>query len=162
MHIWNPKTLETLDDALWFRYETFYYLCEFKVFRHEERDTQFLSMLTFPSDSHHVRPLLQTTGLASASSENWLASSIPKSQLSVFFFSKSPKSSALPGMTSFLSPVPFLIWGFYCDISDCRIHPARAWTPALGVCTQLTHAPSERLSALLNRKARYTKGKLII
>ena len=23
------------------------------------------------------------------------------------------------------------IWGFYRDISDCHIHPARAWTPAL-------------------------------
>ena len=34
----------------WFRYETFIYLFELKVFRHEERETQFLSMLTFPSD----------------------------------------------------------------------------------------------------------------
>ena len=37
----NPKTFETLT-TLWFRYETFYYLFEFKVFRHEERETQFL------------------------------------------------------------------------------------------------------------------------
>ena len=57
--------------------ETFIYLFEFKAFRHEERETQFLTMLTFPSD-----PLLQTTGLASANSENRLVSSKPKSQLS--------------------------------------------------------------------------------
>ena len=38
-----------------FRYETFYYLFEFKVFWHEERETQFLSMLTFLSEPHHVR-----------------------------------------------------------------------------------------------------------
>ena len=34
----------------WFTYEIFIYLLEFKVFRHEVRETQFLSMLTFPSD----------------------------------------------------------------------------------------------------------------
>ena len=49
-HIGNRKTRN------WFRYETFIYLFEFKVFWHEESETQFLSMLTFPSDPHHVRP----------------------------------------------------------------------------------------------------------
>ena len=39
----------------WFRYETFYNLFEFKVFRHEERDTQYLTILTFPSEPQHVR-----------------------------------------------------------------------------------------------------------
>ena len=34
----------------WFRYETFYYLFEFKFFWHEKRETQFLSMLTFLFD----------------------------------------------------------------------------------------------------------------
>ena len=34
--------------------KTFYYLFGFKVFRREERETQFLSMLTFPSEPHHV------------------------------------------------------------------------------------------------------------
>ena len=73
----------------WFRYETFIYLFEFKVFRHEERETQFLTMLTFPSDPTTCGTTLQTTGLASASSENQLASSKPKSQLTGFFFFKS-------------------------------------------------------------------------
>ena len=36
----NPKKLKTIDDSLfWFRYETFIYLFEFKVCRHEERET---------------------------------------------------------------------------------------------------------------------------
>ena len=71
----NPKTRN------WFRYEIFYYLFEFEVFRHEERETKFLSMLTFPSEPQHVRPPPQTTGLASASSENRLPSSNVESQL---------------------------------------------------------------------------------
>ena len=105
MNMWNLLR-ESRNIRNWFRYETFIYLFEFKVFRHEERETQFLSMLTFPSDPHHVRPPPQTTGLSSASSENWLASCKPKSQPTAFF--QIPKSSALPGMTSFTSPVNFL------------------------------------------------------
>ena len=46
-----------------------------------ERHTQFISMLTFPSEPHHVRPPPQTTGLASASSEHRLSSSCVESQL---------------------------------------------------------------------------------
>ena len=37
--IYEYKTENTRN---WFRYETFYYLFEFKFFRHEERETQFL------------------------------------------------------------------------------------------------------------------------
>ena len=71
---------------------------------------------------NHVRPPPQTTGLASASSENRLSSSRHESQLCLF---SNPKilSSSLPGMTSFTSPVLFTIWGFYFNISDCHIHP---------------------------------------
>ena len=76
----------------WFRYETFYYLFEFKVFRHEERETQFLTMLTFPSDPTTCGTPLQTTGLASTSSKNCLPSSSFESQLTLFF--QIPKSSA--------------------------------------------------------------------
>ena len=73
--------------------------------------------------------------------ENRLPSSRLESQLfhlefkSQLFFFQIPKSSALPGITSFTSPVSFSIWGFYWDISDCHIRPAHAWTPALNVCT---------------------------
>ena len=76
----------------WVWYETFYYLFEFKVFRHEERAAQILSILTFPSESTTSGTPPQTTGLASASSENRLASSKPESQLTAFF--QIPKSSA--------------------------------------------------------------------
>ena len=77
----SKNTRNTYDSLLWLRYETFYYLFEFNVFRHEERETQFLSMLTFPSDLTTCGPRRKTTGLASSSSENRLASSKPKSQL---------------------------------------------------------------------------------
>ena len=129
------KHLTTL---FWFRYETFIYLFEFKVFRHEKRETQFLTMLTFPSDPATCgtfrRP--QQNRLPSSRLESQLSRSEFKSQLTVFvFFFQIPKSSALPGMTSFTSPASFTLWGFYCNISDCHICPARAWTPALNVCT---------------------------
>ena len=44
------KAQNAYDSLFWFGYETFIYLFEFKVFRRKERETQFLSMLTFPSD----------------------------------------------------------------------------------------------------------------
>ena len=133
--IGNPKHSKHLTTLFWFRYETFYHLFEFKVFRHEKRETQFLSMLTFPSDPTTGGTPPQTTGLASASSENQLPSSSVESQLTVFFSNSEILSPSLPAMTSFTSPVTFPIWVFYCDICDCHIRPARAWTPALNVCT---------------------------
>ena len=57
-----------------------------------------------------------------------------KSQLSTFF--QIPKSLARRFRAWRNSrPRSFRIWGFYCDISDCYIRPAHAWTPALNVCT---------------------------
>ena len=116
----------------WFRYKTFNYLFEFKVFRHEERERQFLSILTFPSDQTTCGTL-QTTGLASASSENRLASSKPKSQLTGFFSNPKILSPSLPSMTTFTSPSPISYLGDYCDICDCHI--LHMWTSALNVCT---------------------------
>ena len=46
----NPKKHETLTTLL-VQVRNFYlHFFEFKVFRHEQRETQFLSMLTIPSD----------------------------------------------------------------------------------------------------------------
>ena len=59
---------------------------------HTHPHTQFLTMLTFPSDPTTCVTPLQTTGLASVSSENQLPSSSVESQLTVFF--QIPKSSA--------------------------------------------------------------------
>ena len=133
----NPKTRN------WFRYETFYYLFEFKVFWLEERERHnfFLCWpfhLTPTTASSKIDLLVRSLNL---NSTNALASYRPKLvlprwaqkinlprlslKLNLPFFFKFPKSSALPGMTS------FPIWGFYCDISDCHIRPARALTPAL-------------------------------
>ena len=126
----------------WFRYETFIYLFEFKVFQHEERETQFLTMPTVCTSSalnsltktmcgHPIDP----NWSALAQIKNWLPSSSIESQTNCLFSNHQILSPSLPGMTSFTSPVPFLIWVFYCDICDCYILPACAWTPALNVRT---------------------------
>ena len=119
----------------WFRYETFYYILEFKVFWHEGRERHnfflcWLFHLTPPRAAHFVDPQLVSP---LRDSKNQLSPSKSETQLNAFF--QIPKSSALPGMTSFTSLVQFPIWSFYCDISDCHIRPTRVNT-----CTQLTHA----------------------
>ena len=55
----------------------------------------------------------------------------PKLNLLLFF--KSPKSSMLPGMTSFKSPIPFSIWGFYCDARE-HLHSTENSPTAVWVC----------------------------
>ena len=127
----------------WFKYETFIYRFEFKVFRHEERERlNFLLCWLFvhrqlsthwlnKRAAHFIDPNWSRFGEI----KNRLPSSRLESQLFLFF--QIPKSSALLGITSFTSvtsPVHFPIWGFYCDISDCHICLAREWKPALNVC----------------------------
>ena len=51
-------------------------------------------MLIFPSDPTTYGTPTQTTGLASASVENRLASSKPKSQLTLFFKFQNPQTIA--------------------------------------------------------------------
>ena len=104
---------------------------ELKVIRHGERETQ-----PFYADSFYIYPKsraaphLQTTGLASAGPESQPSRSDAGTRLTAFL--KSPKSSALPGMTSFTSPgYHFLSGNFYFDICEWNILPARTWTPAL-------------------------------
>ena len=104
-------------------------------FKPEEKETQFLLCWLFHLTPPRVVHLVNPTGLASPRFENQLASCRFKFQLTAFF-QKSPKilSPSLPGMTSFTSLVLFPIQGFYYDICDCHILPARAWTPALKEC----------------------------
>ena len=115
----------------WFRYETFYYPFEFKVFRNEERETQFLSILTFPSN-----PTTQTTGLASANSENRLSCSEFKSQLTVCFcfFSNSRILSAsghdVIHVPDFICYLGFLLWHLWLS------HPPPTH---VNTCTQCVH-----------------------
>ena len=137
----HSKHLTTL---FWLRYETFFYFFEFKVFRHEEKETHFFTMLTVrtssalnslnqPTRGHPVDP--NWSGLAQI--KHRLHSSIVEFQLTVFVFFSNPTilSPSLWGMTSFTSAVSFSIWGFYHDICDCHILPASTWTPALNECT---------------------------
>ena len=110
-------------------------------FRHEERKTQFFyadcssivnSQLTDPTNvpAHPaVHKLPQT-----AWKINSLGPSPNLNSLLLFKITKNP-SPSLPDMMSFTSPVVFPIWDIYCDICDCHILPARAWKPALNVCT---------------------------
>ena len=74
-----------------------------------ERHNFFLCWL-FHLSPPRAAPPLQTIGLASVSFENRLSCSEFKSQLTAFF--QIFKSSALPGLTSFTSPVSFLS-GFF-------------------------------------------------
>ena len=130
----NPETLTTLFSSgtklllpSW--------LLGFQHLGERERHTIFSSMLTVPSDpttrGASRRP--NWTGLAGL--KNQPASSSFKSQLT-FIFQKSLQilRPSLLGMMSFASPVPFPIRGFYYDICDSHILPARAWTLALNVC----------------------------
>ena len=126
----------------WFRYETFITFLTFRFSTRGERETQFLLCWLFVQrqlSTHwpNQRALTpqQITGLASPRFESQLASSHLKSQLTAFFKIPKNPSPSLPGMTSFTSSVSFPIRGFYYDISDCHILPARSWTPAPNVCT---------------------------
>ena len=100
-------------------------------FRHKERERDNFSMLTVRPSSV-LNSLTQPTctpqstnwpGLAQVRKINSLCQSPNLNSLLLFKITKNP-SPSLPGMTSF----PFPIWGFYCDICDCHILPARVNT----------------------------------
>ena len=139
--MWNVHR-ESRNIRNWFRYETFLSLRFFDI--RKERHTNFflcwLFHLTPPRAAHFVDPNWSRLGetkkrLPSSRLESQPTRSEFKSQLTAFFSNPKILSSSLSGMTSFTSPVLFPIWDFYCDICDCHIRPARAWTPALNVCT---------------------------
>ena len=131
---WNTWRLS------WFRYKTFIYLFEFKVFRYEERETQFLTMLTVhtlsalnsltqPTRGHPVDPWSGLTQI-----KNWLASSQSKSQLTAFFKSPNPQPIAsghdvihIPNPISYLG---FLLWHLWLS------HPPSS---SVNTCTQCVH-----------------------
>ena len=125
----------------WFRYETFIHLFEFKDFSTwGERDTiSFYANFSIWTPARAAPPP-QTTGLASASSENRPTSSKPKSQLLLFSNPQNPQRfwawrHSRPRSYFYLG---FLLWHFWLS------HPPRA---RVNTCTQLTHALSERFSA---------------
>ena len=118
----------------WFRYETFYYLFEFKVFRYEERERDnFLLSWLFHLTPPRAAPL-KTTGLASAKSKNRLALSKPKSQRTVFFQFPNPQPITsghdvihVPGHISYLG---FLLWHLWLSHPPCT---------CVNTCSQCVH-----------------------
>ena len=131
----NPETLT----ILLVQVQNFYYFLIFRFSRRKRHNFYYTdcsssisSQLTDPTNARASRS--KTTGLAAPRFESQLASSSLKSQLTAFFKIPKNPSPSLPGMTSFTSPVLFPIQGFYYDIYDCHILPARAWTPALNMC----------------------------
>ena len=92
------------------------------------------SQLTDPTNACTCTPQSTNwTGLAQILKINSLCLSPNLSSLLLFKITKNP-SPSLPGMTLFTSPVPFRIWGFYCDVCDCHILPTHVNT-----CTQCVH-----------------------
>ena len=113
-----------------------YWLLEFSLSTRGEREAQFLLCwpfhLTQRTRGACRRP---QTGLTSSSFKSQLASSSFGSQLTAFFQNRQESQPIPSGHNVIRTPVTFPIWGFYYDIWDYHILRARAWTPALNVCT---------------------------
>ena len=149
----------------WFRYETFITFFKFRFFN-TRRVRQFFyadcssivsTQLTDPTKAPARTPQSTNwTGLAQVRKINSLRLSSNLNSPLLFKITKNP-SPSLPGMTSFTSPVLFSIWGFYCDICDCHILPARAWTPTL--MTGPTHALNRKVVSLTKLKDKIYKTK---
>ena len=107
---------------------------ELKVIRHEGRERHTQSVY---ADCFYIcpkpcaAPHLQTTGLASANPESQPSRSDAGTQLTAFSQIRKILGQRLRCMTSFTPPGPISYLGFYFDICEWCILPARAWTPAL-------------------------------
>ena len=104
------------------------------------------------TDSTNVRahPAVHNwTSLTQVRKINSLRLSPNLNSLLLFQITKNP-SPSLPGLTSFISPISFPIWGFYCDICDCHIFSASTGTPAL--MSAPTHALSRKVLSLTKPK----------
>ena len=135
--MWNRlrEFENTYDSLFWFRYETFYYLFEFKVFRLEERETHnFLLYWLFHLIPPGAAPRCKLLVWLQRSPENQLPSSSVESRLTAFF--QIPKSSARRFRTwrhshpqSISYPV-FLLWHLWLS------YPPRV---RVNTCTQCVH-----------------------
>ena len=129
----------------WFRYKTFIYLFEFKVFRHEERETQFLTMPTVHTSSARNSLTQQTRSTFRRPQlvPPWRAPKIvllrPSSNLNSLFFFKfqNPQPIAsghdvihVPGLISYLE---FLLWHLWLS------HPPSARVNTCIQCVHLTN-----------------------
>ena len=157
----SENTRNTLTTLFWFRYETFIYLFEFKVFRHDERETQFLTMLSVRTSSA-LNSLTQPT-IRHPADPNWsgltqiknrLPSSCVEYRLTAFF--QIPKS--LPGRMSFTSPVlfplGFLLWHLWLS------HPPSARVNTCTQCVDLTNlCTKQKVLSLTKPKGKIYKTK---
>ena len=106
-----------------------------------ERDTISFYADFFIWTPPRAAPPPQTTGLASASSENWLASSKSKSQLLLFF--QIPKIHSASGndvihVLDLISYLGFLLWHLWLS------HPPRARVNTCAQCVHLTNPCTKR------------------
>ena len=122
-----------------------------------EKHNFFLCWLFHLIPPPRAAPPPQTTGLASAGSENRLASSKPKSQLTAFF--SNPKILSASGydvihVPSPISSLGFLLWHLWLS------HPPRT---RVNTCTQcvhlLTHALSREVLSLTKPKCKIYETK---
>ena len=146
----KSRTTRNTDDFLSFRYEMFINFFWLLVFWYKKRKTQFLLCWLFlhrlsvnppaelSAQSQNLNLLTQQTRgashrpqLDSPRPESQLASRRDKSQLTAFLKKYQNSQPIASGHDVIHTSVPFPIWVFYCDICDCNILRARAWTPAL-------------------------------
>ena len=134
-------------------------------FRHEKRETQFFYsdcssiisyQLTDPTNAR-AHPAVNKLDWPRPGPKNQLASSKFKSQLTAFI--QNHKESQPIASRHDVIHIPSLIsyLGFYCDICDCHILPARAWTPVL--TSAPTHALSRKVLSLTKPKDKIYKTK---
>ena len=141
INMWNAHNLHTHIGIRkirnWFRYETFIYLFEIKVFRHEEKETQYLTMLTVrtssalnsltqPTHGTFRRPQLVSPRRAPKINPPRLS---PNLNSLLFFKSPNPQPIAT-GHDVFHIPQSHYYLGFLLS------HPPR---PRVNTCTQRVH-----------------------
>ena len=106
-------------------------------FRHEERERHnfyYADCSIWLFQQRAVHPVdLNWTGLAQVQKSTRYI--LRKISTHCFLKNHQNSQSIASGHDVIYIPVSFPIWGFYYDICDCHILRARAWTPALKVCT---------------------------
>ena len=119
IRIYRCREIRNTDDSPLFKYETFIYFLTL-LFRHEERETQFLQCWLFLHRPQSTPP-------------GGLARPRVKSPLTAFFKNPQILSPSLPGMTSFtpqsIAHLGFLLWHLWLSYPLC----------ASVNCTQCVH-----------------------
>ena len=142
----------------WFRYETFITFLTLRFSTRGERETHnfYYADCSIWPDNARAHSAVHKLHWPRPGPKNQLASSKSKSQLAAF-----SKSLRIPAYRfrawrhSHSQSISYL--GFLCDICDCHILPARAWTPAL--MSAPTHALSRKVLSLTKPKDKMYKTK---